>query len=850
MTPQSPSFRPVTTLGDISHLESKDTVSHIGSATAIQASNAVLGRRVTGQSGLDRVSTRGNQQYASSTLLVKTQDDKSLMVPEPHNLNAIRTYSVHHTASGRGATLSESPPTSPGTPDFADYGKDGRLRSRSIDNDFCSAATQSSQRHARPQRSQQAQLQYGRVKLLTKAKPAHASSAAAIEAAMIKPGNSSPSGQVAVGAGSTQLSPKASRQTPSVTAAQPSRIEAPSVSAGSNSNGQQHALMSPPAQSTMRSLRIGQGQMRRGHGSRRAKPLDILKVIPEDTVLLLSPKGTQQSNHPSLELNMVPQVRILRRPICSAGAEPVIRPGNGAEAAQVPQQSTSARFGHHAASEPTGRPGNLAAVPPTQVPQLRILKRPSPGAVSEPVFMSGNNEEAPQAQPQSLSAPLVRGTPHVTQRTRGFVEDLWWRAELALFRQQWRPRRLRKYKAIDKIEAAWLGYKARQRFQLMKKAALKLQAAYRCHLQRQRFVCLKAAAVKIQTAVRGHRSRQQFLSCKTAAIVVQRLWLCRRLRRSATAAVTALQGHDHTRGMLTPVAHQRQSSTKLASHLEVYADSAHWEASVRWNEAMRSLAYHTTTSQPGVVTDSQGTEAVEAGMEAELGHDYTGGMLTPVPHQRQSSTELASHLEDYADSAQWEALVRRNEAMRSLAYHTTTSQPEVVTDPQEEEEVAAGMEAELAYAVQEAPELSKLQQQPQHPQRTSLTPRHGSEGSMSQPSAPAWTLCQASWQWLSALPPLRHQGYSRSSATASRSRAAKTVGGASGLFNQVFEGSMGGSAVYRSSIALLGQHFVGLPPDTGLSEVKTVECSSCFHRSAGIVYTGNAQRALTTMKSL
>ena len=78
------------------------------------------------------------------------------------------------------------------------------------------------------------------------------------------------------------------------------------------------------------------------------------------------------------------------------------------------------------------------------------------------------------------------------------------------------------------------------------------------------------------------------------------------------------QGHDHTRGMLTPVAHQRQSSTKLASHLEDYADSAHWEASVRWNEAMRSLAYHTTTSQPGVVTDSQGTEAVEAGMEAEL----------------------------------------------------------------------------------------------------------------------------------------------------------------------------------------------------------------------------------------
>ncbi len=75
------------------------------------------------------------------------------------------------------------------------------------------------------------------------------------------------------------------------------------------------------------------------------------------------------------------------------------------------------------------------------------------------------------------------------------------------------------------------------------------------------------------------------------------------------------QGHDHTRGMLTPVAHQRQSSTKLAAHLEVYADSAQ---SVRWNEAMRSLAYHTTTSQPEVVTDPQEEEEVAAGMEAEL----------------------------------------------------------------------------------------------------------------------------------------------------------------------------------------------------------------------------------------
>lgn len=136
------------------------------------------------------------------------------MVPEPHHVNYIRTHTVHDTASGRGATLSESRPTAPGTPDFTDYVKDGRFHSSCIDNNFCNAATWSSQRHAQPQRSQQAQpLQYGKVKLLRKAKPAHVNTVAAIEAAMINTGNSPPAGQVTVGAGSTQLSPKASRQT-------------------------------------------------------------------------------------------------------------------------------------------------------------------------------------------------------------------------------------------------------------------------------------------------------------------------------------------------------------------------------------------------------------------------------------------------------------------------------------------------------------------------------------------------------------------------------------------------------------------------------------------------------------
>ena len=39
----------------------QDTVSDIGSAAAIQANDVALDRRVTGQSGLDRVSTRGDR---------------------------------------------------------------------------------------------------------------------------------------------------------------------------------------------------------------------------------------------------------------------------------------------------------------------------------------------------------------------------------------------------------------------------------------------------------------------------------------------------------------------------------------------------------------------------------------------------------------------------------------------------------------------------------------------------------------------------------------------------------------------------------------------------------------------
>lgn len=37
----------------------------------------------------------------------------------------------------------------------------------------------------------------------------------------------------------------------------------------------------------------------------RAAPLNLLKVVPEDTALLLSPKGTQKSDHACRELNAV-----------------------------------------------------------------------------------------------------------------------------------------------------------------------------------------------------------------------------------------------------------------------------------------------------------------------------------------------------------------------------------------------------------------------------------------------------------------------------------------------------------------------------------------------------------------
>ncbi|KAL0030231.1 hypothetical protein WJX77_004266 [Trebouxia sp. C0004] len=423
-----------------------------------------------------------------------------LMVPEHHHLSLIKTHTVHDPASGRGATLSESPPSAPGTPDFTDYVEDGRLHSSCIDENFLNAATWSCQRHAQPQRSQQSQpLQYGKV---------------------------------TVSAGSTQLWPKASRQTstaafsPASEAASPDRA-ALQVRGTLSQCWQQHkpstALFEESGPKHHEKPAYWSGPSAQKPWLKAVQP-GCTTQPPEgcarNTVLLPSPKGTQKSQYASLELNTVLQ--------------------------------------------------------------LRILQRPSHGAMVEPVLRSGNSAEAPQAHRNGL-----RDCASTTQLTE--------------FR---------------------LPGKDRQSFQQMKTATLKIQAAYRCHLQRQRFVCLKAAALKIQTAVRGHRLRQRFLMSKTAAIVVQRLFrvrvCCQRLRRYAIAAFTALQDYDNTRAMLTPVAQQmRQSSTNLALHLEGNADSAQWEALMRRNEATRSLGYH-TTSQPEVVTHPQGTQEVEGVMEVEL----------------------------------------------------------------------------------------------------------------------------------------------------------------------------------------------------------------------------------------
>ncbi|KAL0042815.1 hypothetical protein WJX79_000802 [Trebouxia sp. C0005] len=673
----------------------QDKVTDMESTAAIQARDGLLGGNVTGQPGWDRLCTQGNQQNACSILVVKTQADESfpllseprrvLMLPEPHLFNFIKTHSVHNTASGWGATLSDSPPTAPGTPDFADYVKDNRLHSSCIDNNFCSAVTQSSQRHAQPQRSTQPYpLQFGT----------------------------------------------------------PSRMKAPSVIAASNTNRQQHSSMSPPAQSTTRSLLAGQRQACRSHASRRynrAAPLNLPKV-PEDTAFLLSPNGTQQSEHPSLELNMVPQVRILRRPTCSAHAEPVImagstaevplaqvpqqsvqrkapccvcvepvvRPGNRAEAAQVPQQSSSRVSVHHAAAEPVGMPGNLAAVPPTQVLPLRILQRPSHVSVVKPVLMSSNNAESPQAQAQNLSAPHVRGTSCVIQRTRGLIEELWFGG--------------------FKIAAP----------KSITSAAITIQTALRGHLCRQRLQGLRAAAVKIQACWRAWFCRRNFLLMKTLAALVQPGFKGRLLRRSAIEAVTALQGYDNTRRMLTLVAQQRrQNSLNLALHPKGDADRAHEEVQV--------------------VTHPQDTQEVEAGMEAELTYAV----------QEAPDRILPATLEDVPIDA-------------------------------EDGQATGAAERDLSLAAQQA-----------------ATAASASPEDMFDTQA-----------WLRE----EYEATFSTSVDPVRSRAAKNVilvfsirfQGISGVSTDSSStllwqrgGIVGGRAAYRSIISLLGQHFVWQPPDTG-----------------------------------
>ena len=109
------------------------------------------------------------------------------------------------------------------------------------------------------------------------------------------------------------------------------------------------------------------------------------------------------------------------------------------------------------------------------------------------------------------------------------------------------------------------------------------------------------------------------LSCQTCFSAKLICYSSHLISCICSEGIHVLQGYDYTRGTLTPVPQQRrQSATKLTLHPEDDTDSTQWEALVRHNEAMRSLGYYTTSSQPGVVTDPEGTEEVERGMEAEL----------------------------------------------------------------------------------------------------------------------------------------------------------------------------------------------------------------------------------------
>jgi len=93
-------------------------------------------------------------------------------------------------------------------------------------------------------------------------------------------------------------------------------------------------------------------------------------------------------------------------------------------------------------------------------------------------------------QAQNLSAPLVRGTPSVTQPTRGLLEELWF--------------------AGFKIDAP----------KLITSAATTIQAALRGHLCRQRLQGLREAAVKIQARWRAWFCQRNFLLMKTTAAPV------------------------------------------------------------------------------------------------------------------------------------------------------------------------------------------------------------------------------------------------------------------------------------------------------------------------------------------
>ncbi len=127
-------------------------------------------------------------------------------------------------------------------------------------------------------------------------------------------------------------------------------------------------------------------------------------------------------------------------------------------------------------------------------------------------------------QAQNLSALHVRGTPCLTQQTKGLIEELWFGGfKIAA------PKLITS--AASTIQAALKGHLCRQRLQGLRAAAVKIQVCWRAWFCRRKYLLMKTVAAPVQPGFRGHLSHQdwlqlqlevqKFLQQRTAATHIQ-----------------------------------------------------------------------------------------------------------------------------------------------------------------------------------------------------------------------------------------------------------------------------------------------------------------------------------------